>query len=226
VLAPLQTDTKAHILGALFGGAHVREGPIGNHFLEYNTSSETLTMWLIEQLGQLGASGTIYEYEQTHRVRTVSHPELSGYEALLTADGCTLPTELTTDEIEWTHTEDTAAFTLTPAVARVWYALSGTRYEGASTPIPRLRRGPIDATAEAWESLLEQFSPRVYERQVRLSDGVAWFDFIGWEPEPPATEQWLTKGELTEGTQCPDCNQFFKQIAYHWSQTDCSPPEE
>ena len=105
---PLQTDTKAHILGALLGGAHIREGPTGNHFLEYNTSSEALAIWLIEQLGQLGASGTIYEYEQTHRVRTVSHPELSGYEALLTADGCTLPTELTTDEIEWGHTEDTA----------------------------------------------------------------------------------------------------------------------
>jgi hypothetical protein len=223
---PLQADTKAHILGALLGGAHIREGPTGNRFLEYNTSSEALAKWLAEQLGHLGKYGTVYEYEQSHRVRTISHPELSGYEALLTTDGCTLPTEIATDETEWIHTEDAGTFTLSPAIARVWYTLSGSRYEGASTPIPRLRRGSIDATAEDWQSLLGQFSPRVYERQVRLSDGVAWFDFIGWDPESPATKQWLTNAELTTGTQCPDCNQFFEQIKYHWSQTDCSPPEE
>jgi len=207
-------------------GSHSRQA-----FLEYNTSSQEHAEWLQAQLGFIGQHGTVYTRDRdagvTYRVRTLTHPDLYGFESIQSPGASTtqLPTATDLDgDYEWDRTG--SDIQLTAQVARSWYTLAGSLYQRVSPPIPQLRSRRTTASESAWRDLLAPFSPRVYDDRVRLQDAVAWFEFIGWEPPALSEPPWLQEAELTDGTRCPDCGKYYKQVKLHWAQSACAGPDE
>jgi hypothetical protein len=207
-------------------GSHSRQG-----FLEYNTSAKANAEWLQSRLGYIGTHGTVYTRERergtTYRLRTITHPDLYGLQAIQTPGESTVHLPAATDldgDYEWDRTG--SAVELTAPAARTWYALVGGLYTRVSPPIPQLRGRNVTATDAEWTALLDPFSPRVYADRVRLQDAVAWFDFIGWEPPATADPPWLRERDVKDGTRCPDCGKYYTQVKLHWAQSACSDPNE
>jgi hypothetical protein len=207
-------------------GSHSRQA-----FLEYNTTVRKNAKWLQSRLGYIGTYGTVYTHDRergtSYRLRTITHPDLYGFNSIQQPGESAVQLPATTDlegNYEWDRTG--SAVELTAAAARTWYALSGRLYERASPPIPELRGRNTVAAEDEWENLLEPFSPRVYSDRVRLQDAVAWFDFIRWEPPSTESPPWISEEEVKEGTRCPDCGKYYKQVKLHWAQSACTSNDE
>lgn len=229
---PLQSTERSTIAGCLLAGGMLR---LGSHsqqaFLEYNTNNQEIAEWLQSELGFIGQHGTVYTHERgsgnTYRVRTLTHPDLYGFESIQTPGESTtrLPTKTDLEETyEWDRTG--SDIELTRQIARTWYTLAGSPYQRVSPPIPQLRSRRATASETEWHDLLTPFSPRVYDDRVRLQDAVAWFEFIGWEPPTLPNPPWLRERDVKDGTRCPDCGKYYKQVKLHWAQSACSEPED
>jgi hypothetical protein len=207
-------------------GSHSRQA-----FLEYNTTAKANAEWLCDQLGLLGRYGTIYTRERdrgtSYRVRTITHPDLYGFEAIQVPGESSIQLPATTDlEANYRWDRTGSAIELTAQAARTWYALAGRLYTRTTPPTPEIRGRNTDSADAEWNTLLKPFSPRVHADRVRLQDAVSWFEFIGWEPPTTEAPPWLSEADVKTGTRCPDCGKYYKQVKLHWAQSECTDPNE